>query len=120
MLSMPPVTNRPPSPARIACAASMTDFNPEPHTLLTVVAPTLSGKPPKIAAWRAGFCPRPAETTLPMITSSICAISLIPARSAAALTTIAPKRGAGKLLRLPWKRPEGVRAALRMTGSRLF
>ena len=43
---------------------------PEPQTLLTVVAPTLTGRPAAMAAWRATFCPRPAPTTLPRITSS--------------------------------------------------
>ena len=55
MLSMPPATTMPASPARIAWSASMTAFNPEPQTLLTVTAPTDSGNPAKIAACRAGF-----------------------------------------------------------------
>jgi hypothetical protein len=117
MLSMPPATNRSSSPARTAWAASMTAFRPEPQTLLIVVAPTDSGSPAKMAAWRAGFCPSPAETTLPMITSSIAAGSWMPARSTAAFTTRAPSWGAGRLLRPPWNRPMGVRTALRITAS---
>src|SRR5205085_1891491 len=73
----------------MACAPSATAFNPEPHTLLTVIALTSGGRPPKIAAWRAGFCPKPAETTLPMMHSSTCAGSTW-ARFTASRTTIAP------------------------------
>jgi len=39
----------------IACAASITDFRPEPQTLLIVTLPTASGTPAARAAWRAGF-----------------------------------------------------------------
>src|SRR5574342_190817 len=46
---MPPATYRSPSPARIAWAASMTALRPEPETLLTVVAGTLGGRPPRTA-----------------------------------------------------------------------
>jgi len=48
-----------------ACAASATAFSPEPHTLLMVIAATRGAQPPLRAAWRAGFWPRPACTTLP-------------------------------------------------------
>jgi hypothetical protein len=34
----------------------MTDCRPEPHTRLTIIAPTVSGTPPRSAAWRAGAC----------------------------------------------------------------
>ena len=44
MLSMPPATTSDASPARIAWSASMTALSPEPQTLLTVSAPTESGK----------------------------------------------------------------------------
>jgi len=37
--------------------------------LLTLAAPTVSGRPLRKAACRAGACPTPAATTLPMITS---------------------------------------------------
>ena len=32
----------------------MTAWRPEPHTLFTVTAPTLTGRPALITAWRAG------------------------------------------------------------------
>ena len=72
MDSMPPATTMELLPVCIACAASATDFNPEPQTLLIVMAPVAGESPPKIAACRAGFCPSPAETTLPMMHSSTC------------------------------------------------
>ena len=58
------------SPARIAWAASITALRPEPHTLLTVKAAMVSGRPALSAACRAGFWPTPACSTLPMMTSS--------------------------------------------------
>ena len=67
MLSMPPATTTSASPARIAWAASMTAFSPEPHTLLTVKAAMVSGRPALSAACRAGFWPTPACRTLPMM-----------------------------------------------------
>ena len=45
---------------------------PDPQTLLTVTASADLGRPAPIAAWRAGAWPRPAESTLPMNTLSIC------------------------------------------------
>ena len=61
------------------CAASITAFRPEPHTLLIVSAATWSARPPLSAACRAGFWPVPAGTTLPMMHSSTIAGSM-PAR----------------------------------------
>ena len=43
-------------------------LRPERHTLLTVVAGTLSGMPAFTAAWRAGIWPWPASSTWPMNT----------------------------------------------------
>ncbi len=68
MLSIPPATTISASPSAIACAASITDFSPEPQTLFTVMHSTEVGSPAKIAACLAGACPTPAETTLPMMT----------------------------------------------------
>ena len=45
MFSVPPATTTSASPHRIAWAASITLFSPEPQTLLTVVAPTETGSP---------------------------------------------------------------------------
>src|ERR1017187_2286529 len=72
MDSIPPATTIELFPVCIACAARATDFNPEPQTLLIVMAPVAGDNPPKIAACRAGFWPSPAETTLPMMHSSTC------------------------------------------------
>ncbi len=70
MDSMPPARSTFASPALMACAASITALRPEPQTLLTVKAATETGSPALSAACRAGFCPTPACSTLPMITSS--------------------------------------------------
>src|SRR5579871_290830 len=113
--SMPPATITSPLPVWIACAASPTAFRPDPQTLLIVMAATLSGNPPRSAACRAGFCPRPAETTFPMTTSSICAGST-PARDTASRTEMAPSCGAVRGDKTPWNLPIGVRTADRITG----
>src|ERR1017187_9469736 len=86
----------------------MTAFRPEPQTLLTVTAPTESGRPAKMADWRAGFWPRPAPIKLPMITSSIL-FPAMPVRSTRALTQAAPSSGAGTAARAPFMAPIGVR-----------
>src|SRR5207302_10535883 len=87
-----------------------------PHALFTVTAPTLQGRPPPAAHWRAMFCPRPADTTFPRITSSISSGRDTPARATAARTAAAPSSAAGTDDSAPWNRPTGVRTALRMTG----
>ncbi len=45
MDSMPPATIRLASPARMAWAASITALSPDPHTLLTVSAGIVAGRP---------------------------------------------------------------------------
>ncbi|SVK50567.1 Uncharacterised protein [Acinetobacter baumannii] len=72
MLSWPPAITASASPLRIACTARCTAFKPEPHTLLMVSAGVVNGSPAFSAVWRAGFCPQPAVSTWPRITSSIC------------------------------------------------
>src|SRR5690554_4746926 len=114
---MPPATMTCASPARIAWAASMTACRPEPHTRLTAIAPTVSGTPPLSAACRAGAWPRPAETTLPRITSSMSEASMR-LRSSAARIAIAPSSGALRPESPPRKRPIGVRAAPTITAVR--
>src|SRR5215510_10566042 len=94
----------------------MTAFRPEPQTLLTVSAATASGRPPPSAACRAGFCPSPALTTLPMMHSSIVAGSRLARRTASA-TTRAPSRVAGSDFKAPGNLPVGVRTAETMTVS---
>src|SRR5579864_47423 len=103
-------------PVCTACAASAAAFSPEPQTLLIVMAPVVGDSPPKIAACRAGFCPSPADTTLPMMHSSTWAGST-PARLTASRTTIAPSCGALNSDRLPWNFPTGVRQPEMMTTS---
>src|SRR5579862_531164 len=94
----------------------MIDFRPEPQTILIVTAPTVSGRPPRRAAWRAGFWPSPAWRTQPMKTSSTSA-GAISARRTASRTTRAPRAGEGKLLRPPRNLPMGVRTAEAMKTS---
>src|ERR1700686_4730965 len=113
---MPPATTMELFPVSTAWAASATAFSPEPQTLLTVMAPTLGGRPPKMAACRAGFWPSPADTTLPMMHSSTCSGSSR-ARATASRTTTAPSRVALKSERLPWNFPTGVRQPEMMTTS---
>src|SRR5260221_3364505 len=57
----------------------------------------------------------PAETTLPMITSSIESDE-IPERRTTSFMTIAPSCGAVKLARLPRNLPVGMRTAQAITG----
>src|SRR5262245_54524573 len=103
---MPPATTTSVSSAAMPRAASITAFRPEPQTLLIVRAATLEGSPARIAAWRAGAWPSPAETTLPMITSSTSS-GATPARATASLTTIAPSSGAVNPLSVPRNLPVG-------------
>ena len=86
---------------------------PEPHTLLTVVQGTLSGSFAPSAAWRAGAWPMPAESTLPIQTSSTWEGSM-PARRTAAPIAAAPSCGAVSDARPPRNEPMGVRAMLAM------
>ncbi len=60
MFSMPPATAASTAPAAISCAADTIACAPEPQTRLTVMAGTVTGRPPRIAAWRAGFIFSPA------------------------------------------------------------
>ncbi len=53
--SMPPATTISASPSWMPCAAIITDFRPDPQTLLMVTAETPNGMPPCSAACRAGF-----------------------------------------------------------------
>ena len=78
----------------------MTAFKPEPHILLIVRQSTLLGSPANNAACRAGAWPRPAERTLPMITSSTTLTS-IPVSSNIAFMATAPSLGAETEAKLP-------------------
>src|SRR2546425_8984019 len=111
---MPPATITSAFPvARMSCA-SIAAFIPEPHILLTVVQPVLSGSPAPSEAWRAGAWPWPAGSTQPMMTSCTSSAPIL-ARSTAARIAAAPSCGAAKLFSSPWNAPIGVRAAETMT-----
>ena len=110
MLSMPPATNRSPSPARMACAASIIAFIPEPQTLFIVVQGIDAGTPAPSAACRAGAWPRPAETTLPKKTSSMCSAGA-PARDSASPMACEPSSVALLLASVPMNFPIGVLTA---------
>ena len=110
MLSIPPATTTCASPHRTACAASITAFNPDPHTLFTVTAATVAGSPALSAACRAGACPTPADSTLPRMTSSTF-VESTPLRSTAARTATAPSSPTGTLASAPRNLPIGVRHA---------
>ncbi len=112
--SMPPATATLMSPVWTPCAASITARSPDPHTMFSVIAPTVGGSPARSAAWRAGAWPMPAETTLPMKHSSTWS-GATPARTSASRMAIAPSSGALSDFSAPRNLPVGVRAALRMT-----
>ena len=69
MLSIPPATITSWLPTARLCAAIITAFIPEAHTLLIVVQGVEIGSPAPRVACLAGACPEPADTTLPMYTS---------------------------------------------------
>ena len=116
MFSIPPATTSSLSPALIDCAASITPLSPDPQTLLTVNAPTLTGIPAKMADCRAGFCPNPAETTLPIITSSTCFDCTLALFTDSPIA-MAPSLGAGIPTRVLPNFPMAVLHAERMTAS---
>src|SRR6059036_2300592 len=90
--SMPPARTTSAEPARIMSDANITACSPEPHTLLTVTAPTRSGRPANSAAWRAGFCPRPAEVIRGNVISA--GLGQNPARQAALFAGLPDRVGA--------------------------
>src|SRR6056297_600228 len=109
MFSMPPAIMMLLVPALIWSWAMITACMPEPHILLMVVQPELSGMPEAHDAWRAGAWPRPAGSTQPMITSWTSA-GWRPERSMAALMEVAPRSGERTELREPIMPPIGVLA----------
>ena len=114
MFSMPPATTTSTSPARIICDAIATDFSPDPHSMLIVVAGTSFGMPAASATWRAGFWPSPACNTQPSTTSSTSSADT-PARASAARTACVPSSVAATSLNWPPKLPTGVLTALTIT-----
>src|SRR5690606_1361581 len=67
-------------------------------------------------AWRAGFCPHPACSTCPRMTSLICS-PFTPVRLSRSAITAAPSSDAGVLARAPPNFPTAVRAAATITMS---
>ncbi len=65
-----------------------------------VMASVAGERPAKIAAWRAGACPTPPWSTLPMYTSVILEAGTLDL-SRAARMAVAPRWGAETLLREP-------------------
>ena len=68
MFSIPPAATVSASPSWIICEPAMTAAMPDAHALLNVMAEVVSGMPADIAACRAGVCPNPAESMLPITT----------------------------------------------------
>ena len=110
MLSIPPATTISLSPVSIDCTPSIIAFIPELQTLFTVVHGVQSGNSARRAACLAGACPRSAERTFPIKTSST-SLPSIPALSTELLIAMAPKEVALKEDNEPPKLPIGVRAA---------
>src|SRR5579862_2717104 len=77
---------------------------------------TLSGRPARSTACRAGFWPTPAVRTCPMITSDTCSAGT-PLAASRALMTREPRSAAGSLARLPPNLPTAVRNAVVITTS---
>src|SRR5690554_1645223 len=116
MFSIPPAIMMVLVPALIWSWAMMTACMPEPHILLMVVQPLLSGIPAARDACRAGAWPRPAGSTQPMMISCISA-GCSPARSMAALMETAPSSGERTELKEPIMPPIGVLAEPAITIS---
>src|SRR6516164_8263070 len=114
MLSMPPATITSALPASSMSCANIIARMPEPHILLRVTAPAVSGRPARRTAWRAGAWPWPAIRQLPIRASSTASPGT-PARSTAALMAVAPSSHADSAAKSPSMPPMGVRAAETMT-----
>src|SRR5579862_9160993 len=119
MFSWPPATTMSESPLAMDCAPSIAAFRPEPQTLLMVIAGTMSGSPAQMDAWRAGFCPTPAASTWPMMTSETWS-GATPARSSTLRMMCAPSLAAGTPASEPPNLPIAVRAAPTMTISSMM
>src|SRR5436190_7736291 len=109
--STPPATKRSPSPAATAWQAETTAERPDAQRRFTVTPATDSGKPARRTAIRATFrLSSPAWFAQPKYTSSISAGSA-PARSTAAVITVAAKSSGRTAASAPPYRPTGVRTA---------
>jgi hypothetical protein len=100
MFSIPPAMAVSTEPTRISCAAERIACAPEPQTRFTVMAGTWTGRPPWIAACRAGFILLPACTVFPKTAMPISS-GRRPDRRRAALITDAPSSTAGISFNVP-------------------
>src|ERR1700722_1241446 len=116
MFSWPPAMTMSASPHLIACAARCVALSPLPQTLPIVMPGTLSGRPARFSACRAGFWPTPAVSTCPKITSEICS-GCSWDRTSSARMIWAPKSAAGTLPMAPLNLPTADRTAAVMTTS---
>lgn len=103
-------------PSARVCDPIIMVFIPDEHTLLMVVQIVFVGRPPNMAACRAGAWPSPADTTFPMYTSSTSEAA-IPARLTTASIAIPPNWVAESEESVLWKLPMGVRVAATMNTS---
>ena len=99
----------------MAWAAKITAFSPAPHTLFIVLAPTVVGRPADTPHCLAIFCPKPADTTLPIKTSSMLSVSDRLAACTAPFIAMPPNSCALYLLKAPRNFPIGVLLALIIT-----
>ena len=118
MFSIPPAMALLMKPSITSCAAATIACAPEPQTRFTVIARTLTGTPPPIAACRAGFIFVPAWITLPITTVSASPGASF-ARSIVARTTTAPRSAAGVSFSVPPYVPIAVRTGAQITTSLL-
>src|ERR1700722_14165017 len=116
MFSWPPAMTMSASPHLIACAARCVALSPLPQTLPIVMPGTLSGRPARMSACRAGVWPTPAVSTCPKITSEICS-GCSWERTSSARMIWAPKSAAGTLPIAPLNFPTADRTAAVMTIS---
>ena len=107
MLSIPPAIIKSDRFKLIESSANIIDFNPEPQTLFIVKHSTLEFNPAPIADCLAGACPKLADNTFPIITSSTLLISTDILSNTDFITT-EPNFVAGIRLKEPLNAPIGV------------
>src|SRR3954469_15461772 len=119
--STPPATKMPGSPASTRCAAMAMVCRPEEQKRFTVTPEVVTGRPARIAIWRAMLPPvAPSGVAQPMITSSTSAGASF-ARSTAAFTTCPPMVAPWVMLSAPRQLLQsGVLAVETITASVLL
>ena len=93
------------SPVRIDWAARATERRPDPQTILTPIAGTVSGRPAFIEACLAGFCPCPQVSTWPNMTSEMSSGATLVV-SSNAFITFRPSSWLGTEDKLPLSDPK--------------